>query len=155
MKLLIIAMIMSSFAAHAGTEASKWLCHSLISVNGEEISHTDILDSDDQRVLSAENTSYALTIEATSESIELRAHEKFSSKTQILQISSTNRRNDSSARLVYPLANGLLSIGCDKVSDESQSNKDRLSIKDPEKYNRSPAVDQLYIKGIMNRTLQQ
>ena len=155
MKLFIIAIFISSFAVHAGSGPTKWLCNSLISIDGEEFTHTDILDSDDQRVVAVENSNFALTIEATSESIELRAHEKSLSEAQLLQITTANRRIDSSSRLVYPIANGLLSMGCDKISDESQSNKDRLSIKDPEKYNRSPAVDQLFIKGIMNRTIRQ
>jgi hypothetical protein len=106
-------------------------------------------------IVAAEGVGYALTIEAKSDSIELRALQQDKSGAKILQIASASRSTESSVKVVYPLANGLLSLGCDKVNEENQSSVDRLTIKDPAKYNRSPAVDQLFIKGIMNKGLQQ
>ena len=155
MKFLFITLLMTTSFAYAGTGPSRWFCSSLIQADGEDVSNTQMVDSDEQMLVAADAAGYALTIEAKADSIELRALQQNPSGAIILQESSASRSTDSSLKIFYPLANGLLSIGCKKVNEEGQSSADRLMIKDAEKYNRSPAVDQLFIKNIMKKSIQE
>ena len=63
--------------------------------------------------------------------------------------------NDPSLKVIQILDKGLNQGDCHDDHSLSQSGEDRLVIKDSEKFNRSPAVDKLFIKRIMKQSIQE
>ena len=63
--------------------------------------------------------------------------------------------NDPSLKVIQILDKGLIQEHCHDDHGLRQSSDDRLVIKDAERYNRSPAVDKLFIKRIMKQSIQE